>query len=367
MYKSVAIVIQLMYYKIIINMNMSRVYRTCCHCKKDIPQKKLGERFCTKKCKHSYYMKHGKNKKCAECGITFNTTNTSKKYCSKSCMRKSNYNNVPIELKRKWESERKDKKMLEEHLKENEFTKNKHKYNQRIVKYAESPTGGAYVGLAKGALIPNDNGIGFKGVKIQSENREVTQCYKCGKWYKNLNSHILRAHKMDIDEYKQEFGFNAHENLLPDAITMKLSDLMTKRITSGDIVPSRNHQISRYRNKNIDHSRHYEKSEYQNKKGTCPLQLKEALVNYIHRFKRLPSGKGAKVNRFEKYQTLERRFGSFNNALKAYGLPTRHKMGALTEYAFPNDDVIVVKNGDNLMPIYNKMVALCPILSMKFD
>lgn len=87
------------------------------------------------------------------------------------------------------------------------------------------------------------------------------------------------------------------------------------------------------------------------------------MVDYIHRFKRIPSStsgrEGFPVN------TYKKRFGSMNNALKQYGLPTRIRIGYDTEFHFPDGSIYFVgKNGMGYEEIYRIMTKKCDILAV---
>lgn len=46
----------------------------------------------------------------------------------------------------------------------------------KIIDYPSSPTGKAYIGIAKEPLMPNKSGYGFEGVLLESSNRKFVQC-----------------------------------------------------------------------------------------------------------------------------------------------------------------------------------------------
>lgn len=42
------------------------------------------------------------------------------------------------------------------------------------------------------------------------------QCQICGKWYRQVGSHIWGMHKMTAREYREEYGFDVKKGQLPD-------------------------------------------------------------------------------------------------------------------------------------------------------
>ena len=336
--------------------------KICTTCK--VKDAAKGTNWCTKKCKKEWDKTQEVTKKCRYCKESYRTPKLRAKknlYCSKKCRNKVKNEQWPtIYNPIEW-VKHKRKLANEMHSKENEFSKNKYKYNDRIIKYKDSPTGSAYIGLAKGALMKNDNGIGFKGVKLQSENRELVQCYECGEWFAHLSGHIFRKHKTKPTEYKKKFGFNPNEGLVSDVVSNKLAVTIVANNIRDTLKRSGAPKIRYKKDGNKGNTC---SMQYKNRKETCPLQLKEALVNYIKRFRRIPKGKSGR-DVFSKYMTIERRFNGFNNALKAYGLPTRHRVGTRTEYVFPKGDVLYTKTGDSLEPVFEKMMKECKILTEK--
>jgi len=42
--------------------------------------------------------------------------------------------------------------------------------------------------------------------KFYDKEKDLVQCQLCGKWFKSLNSHIPRVHKISCEEYKKRFN-----------------------------------------------------------------------------------------------------------------------------------------------------------------
>ena len=259
------------------------------------------------------------------------------------------------------------KKLSSVHHKENEFSKQKFKYSHAIVDYLGSPTGKAYVGLAKTPLMENPSGIGFQGVKLQSENRELIQCNECGKWYKFLTPGHLRRHGLTSQEYKEKYGLYATTSLASDCYSMKQAKILDERIARGEFTHklSREERMKRFqegREKAIKEGKyHFTQMERKNEKGTCPEQLKSALANYIHRFKRLPC-KGGRGPKFQHIWILIEKFGEPNKIWEHYGLPTRKLRGRIVEYLFPDGTFFMIKNGLGYEELYTLMKEKCQIL-----
>lgn len=263
----------------------------------------------------------------------------------------------------------KQKKSLKLHKKENNYSRNRYKYNESIIQYADSPTGDAYIGLAKQPLMTSVSGIGFQGVKLQSMNRELIQCYECGGWFKRLTYMHVKKHGISLAEYKEKYGFNKHSAMTSDVYNNKLADVMINNIKKG-IYKRGYNKAERMRKLQEGARRAVKEGKYtndsvekQNSRGTCPKQLKQALINHVHRFYRLPSSvKGRDC--FPHIWVLKNRYGSLNNAFKHYGLPTRYKVGGwVVEYAFSDGTLMQIRNGDGYRELYAVMLKKCPVLN----
>ena len=247
-------------------------------------------------------------------------------------------------------------------LKENVYSLNKDSYKDKVIDYSDSITGKAYVGFAKTPLMPNANGIGFIGVKIQSENRELLQCSSCGDWFKNITGlHLKNCCGMTVPEYKDAFGYNRHTGLTSDVFSNFLAE---KAVTRNSIGPIK--EMVRRTGRPIPPPNNLKRNmEMKNASGTCPEQLKDKLVNYIQRFRMIPSSHSTREN--FPYATAASRYGNFNNFLKLYGLPTRNRRGGVVDYSFQDGTTYSKSARDDYEPLFALLLAKCPLLTSNFN
>lgn len=298
-------------------------------------------------------------KKCVVCGKLFSARkkNKIKILCGKMSCRKRRLK----PFKDTWEDKRQDKKIFKVHFVENEFSKNKYKYDESTIDYKGSPTGKAYIGLAKQPLMKNENGIGYQGVKMQSENRELIQCYECGRWFKVISTPHLKRHGLTIREYKDKYGFFQKTSLISDVQSNFLANQMVNNVNKlGKRLPSE--KLLKMMWEKRTKKRGERTREYQNLHGTCPEQLKQNLVNHIRRFHRIPHSPSGRDG-FMQIGTLKKRFGSMNNALKNWGLPVRYKLGAVVQYCFEDGTNFVTKQGKGYEELFMMMLKKCPVLT----
>jgi predicted transcriptional regulator len=96
--------------------------------------------------------------KCQQCGQFFEINHPCYKYCSAKCRNKAHYKNYQKEWhKKNWEK-------------------------QLLKKYSKD---------------------------------ELVQCRICGKWFRQVGSHIAQTHGMTAREYREELGFDVKTGQLP--------------------------------------------------------------------------------------------------------------------------------------------------------
>ena len=99
--------------------------------------------------------------------------------------------------------------------------------------------------------------------------------------------------------------------------------------------------------------------EYENKHGTCPLQLKTKLYEFVLNNRELPGShnRGAQI-----YKALKRRYKDFSAALVAHGLPSVARKGTNMLYIFP-DKTEYSYNINKLFDryqLFNMIMEKCP-------
>lgn len=241
------------------------------------------------------------------------------------------------------------------------YKHNKDQYKNKIIEYTDSPTGRAYVGINKAPFMPNDNGIGFKGVVIQDENRELIQCSGCGKWKKKItNLHTKSCLGITVKEYKTKFCINDSTSLVSDQTSLALTQVALRNNKSKKFKNPFKDKTTRPKGKHGRSKKH--SMEYFNKFGTCPLQLRTRLYEFIRCNRELPSSgnKGRSI-----YTALRKRYGSFGHALAVHGLPYMTRVGTNMRYAFSDGTVyrFNINQFHDREELFNLIMQKCPALS----
>ena len=240
----------------------------------------------------------------------------------------------------------------------------------RTIPY-DSPTGAAYVGVAKSPLQKVEKGFGFKGVLLQTDNREFVQCHECGKWLRILSMHVKRMHKVSSREYKEKFGLPLYKGFIPDALSYKKEEASRKLWADKKYREARTIALRTTSKKAMQASLLTRRGRkptvsFENEKGTCELQIKFRLLEYIKQYKDLPSqtqkGEGRKIAK-----VLHRRHGSINKGFEYYGLPMRHRTGTNVELISPNKEQYFFnynKPNYSKQAVFDWMYKNCPVLQI---
>jgi|TARA_R100001530_G_scaffold134246_1_gene108765 hypothetical protein len=244
-------------------------------------------------------------------------------------------------------------------------------YADKIIDYPESPTGKAYIGIAKKPLMESETGYGFEGVLIQTDDRMLVQCHNCGEWRKHLSLHVKSCTGLTAKEYKRKYGLLMRTGLLSDAQSMEnTKNLFNQTVGFRDW--NKNPKNAKRRMEQNAKGRALAvarkkkggvSAEQMNRTGTCPLQIKTRVIEFIHANKEFPtaSNRGQSL-----YQIIAKRFGSFKDGMREYGLPQWIK-GTYGEryYEFPDGSIHSFNSRDiqERDMFYQLMVQKCPVLT----
>lgn len=256
-------------------------------------------------------------------------------------------------------------KELAEYVKDDGFyEKGKEKYKELTIDYKDSPNGKAFIGTAKRPLQKIKKGHGFLGVVLQDESRKFIQCCSCGKWLRVISGrHLKVCSGLGLKEYKKKYGLNSTTTLISDEMSLRYTENLLsspKRMENWNKI-RKSGEGSEFAKKKKSGS--HPSMEYFNKFGTCPLQIKERLYQFILRTHSLPST----TNGGEQlYSLICRRYGAFGNALKKeFGLPERIKAHSRYHtYRFSDGKTMKVDctNFQDREQFYMAMLQKCPVL-----
>ncbi len=289
------------------------------------------------------------------------TTKTGRTWCSKKCYKDKD----PItKYVKRMANISTSRSMVKKVINRKGFYKsNKDAYKNKIIDFPDSPTGKAYIGINKEPLMrAADGGHGFQGVVLQDEDREYIQCHSCGKWAQKItSSHIKKCCDLSVIEYKKKYGIYKNTGLVSDETSLRLTQACLKN-------KQHNHSYEvNFKGKNgaravPDNTGSKHAMEFHNRYGTCPLQLKIRLCEFINCNRELPAqgNRGRTI-----YKALVSRYGSWGHALQSNGLPYFKRTGTNMMYMFPDGTHYKynINQFHDRELLYTMLKDKCPVLS----
>lgn len=175
--------------------------------------------------------------------------------------------------------------------------------------------------------VKKKDGHGYYGVVMYSRDRKMIQCHICGKMYRSLGSHVLGAHGVTVDKYREDFDLAASTKLIGEETRDMFVDSynQTKRkYLKGWLEkdPEERRQQIILANKNRVGSKM--RLEIKNKRGSCPDQLLDKIRKLKRKLGKVPSVKDFKREYNQKFVgTIYYTFGSWGEACKLAGLKSQ--------------------------------------------
>jgi predicted nucleic acid-binding Zn ribbon protein len=72
--------------------------------------------------------------------------------------------------------------------------------------------------------------------ELIKKGKELVQCLICGKWFIQLGSHIVQAHKMTAREYREHFNLEVKRGIVPDWFRKIKGDITLENKTYKNII-----------------------------------------------------------------------------------------------------------------------------------
>lgn len=241
--------------------------------------------------------------------------------------------------------------------------------DQRVIKYENSPTGKGFVGVAKSPLMPAKKGYGYLGVLLQTDNRTLVMCHECGKWMRYINKTHLESHGLDKKQYCKKYGLFITNGLLSDEMSQSQAERGRQNILklnreNPEYAQQIRAEAGRRRKGQLRSQTGSDTVEYKNRYNTCERQIGYRLIEWVKKYKDLPSRSNKKGDGASISKVLFRRYGSVNNGFQHYGLPVRYRKGTSVELNAPNKKQLFFNYNKNYIPeqVWAWMVKQCPML-----
>lgn len=193
--------------------------------------------------------------------------------------------------------------------------------NVKEMEYEQASSGFVTLYNYKEPFMPFENGYGFYGTLLFDGKTDNVQCHLCGGWFNYLPHHLHKEHNMNANDYKTKVGLGMSSALLSESARANLIQRgLEKRLKN--LRPNRKHSDETREKIKKNNKEGFNRMEYKNKFGTCPLQLLDRLNALAKKLGRTP---GTREVGF--MDTLRKVFGSYKEACRRAKLEIR-KPGA---------------------------------------
>lgn len=197
------------------------------------------------------------------------------------------------------------------------------------------------------------DGFGFYGVLTATNDGKYVQCHICGKLFANLSAHVFGFHKLKDKEYKGTYGLAYTTALLSEeqreaskARTVAFLKTLSEEEKVAYIQRARERSLEK---KNLEKRRAAGQPKLQlesmNKRGTCPDQLLQKIMEVKETVGHTPSKKEfiAYTNTQRYVHLIYKVYGSWNNAIKILGLDIHdpHAKRGTKEYKVYSDEELL--------------------------
>lgn len=185
----------------------------------------------------------------------------------------------------------------------------------------------------KEPLTPISKGFGYYGTLTSTIDGGFIQCHICGNLFMNLGAHIRCRHKIGGREYKEKYGLNYGTALISESERARLKHITLeylKTLTLEQKEDLKRRRIEKLKDMVRRRKQPKEQLESKNKKGTCPQQLLQKIIDVKDTLGKTPS-KAEFIEHFKSQRYVHliyKTFGSWKEALHILDMePKKHSKG----------------------------------------
>lgn len=170
-------------------------------------------------------------------------------------------------------------------------------------------------------------GYGYMGTVAMSEDREYIQCHICGDLFRSLSGHIRLEHKVSMREYKEDYGLSATNVLIGESLRYDLQqqNVNSKR-NKGQPEGLKKH-VAKLKAGEVKIHRGDHSLEWRNKRGLCPDQVLEKILDLKEKLGHVPSIDEFKMEYKGRFlHSIQYLHGSWSEAVRKLGEKTREDL-----------------------------------------
>lgn len=174
-------------------------------------------------------------------------------------------------------------------------------------------------------------GFGYYGTVTYDESQCFTQCHDCGNFYRHLGRHVVQAHEITSDEYKEKYGLEKKNSLLAtNTRTNHLEKWMSMTDAERKVVTDR----LRDQAANRSGKRFERRLEWHNQRGTCPDQIIDKILKLQKESGRTPTQRGFSAKYGVKFRkAADVHFGTWREACVQAGLTPNERYRGKRRYS----------------------------------
>lgn len=185
---------------------------------------------------------------------------------------------------------------------------------------------------ATGPFRAVENGHGYYGVVLRDKKKDLIQCHICGEWFTWLSHHVIRSHKMPVNDYRKKFGLMVSFPLCSLSHSRKRSvkqkELVGEKFKSKDHLAKlmkalKSKRKSYYWSRKMIDSR--STAAWENQGNLCKDQVEKRFLIVVEELGHEPSIREMQEIDPNLRYGIEKHFGSFNNFKEKMGYETNGK------------------------------------------
>ena len=208
--------------------------------------------------------------------------------------------------------------------------------------------------------IAKGQGYGYYGAVLATLDGTQIQCHVCGKLFADVSRHVLLAHQLSSTQYKTQFQLAKKTALVSESARLNRRQVMWKLLHTRPELYAKwkaNWALGK-----ANRRRHPQQPrlalETKNKRGTCPQQLLEKILEVKRQLKHVPSlAEFVEACGTQRYKHLIFTvYGSWLNALKACKLTAKINTSPGFKRRYQRDELIdllqLFTTENNRLPTY---------------
>lgn len=171
-----------------------------------------------------------------------------------------------------------------------------------------------------------EKGFGYMGTLAMNEERTHVQCHICGNLYKSVGGH-LRLHRISSEDYRKEFGLGITTALIGEEYRLERQRSAVKNLGGKGLPKHLEGFNAKFKSGEIKRKGHVPSLEWRNRKGLCPDQVLEKILDLKEKLGHVPSQEEFIAEHKGRYlASIKFQHGSWIKAVHKLGLQSADEL-----------------------------------------